>query len=133
MKLSRKRLALIVGTFIFALMAVEGLLRLQGSAQTDYGFGTSHLVAADSAGALFLVGLVGGVVLGIAIFFSYLVWRERRLAEEPNDLDLLLKEIAEEEKRNALFVDENSFREERSESRDPWERSADWWKGSDEE
>ena len=133
MKLSRKRLALIVGTFILALMAVEGLIRLQGSALSEYGFGTSPLVAADSAAALFLVGLIAGVVLGIAIFFSYLVWRERRLAEEPNDLDVLPEEIAAEEKRNALFVDENSLREDRSESRDPWERSADWWKGSDED
>ena len=95
--------------------------------------GTSQWVAADSAMALFLVGLVAGIVLGIAVFFSYIVWREKNLTEEPDDLDALLDEIANEEaedEENPLFV-EDSTSEEPIESLDPWERPADWWKGEE--
>lgn len=132
MKLSWNRLALIFGAFILALMAIDGLIRMNQSAMADFGVGESTLVAADSAAALFLVGLIVGVVLGIAIFFGYLVWREKKYAEEPDQLDLLLEEIAADEKRNALYVDDKAT-EERTESLDPWERGADWWKTSDED
>ena len=132
MKLSWNRLALIFGAFILALMAIDGLIRMNQSAMADFGVGESTLVAADSAAALFLVGLIVGVVLGIAIFFCYLVWREKKYAEEPDQLDLLLEEIAADEKRNALYVDDKAT-EERTESLDPWERGADWWKTSDED
>ena len=68
------------------------------------------------------------MVLGIAIFFGYLVWREKQYAEETDELDALLEEIArEEEFENPLFVEE-SQNEETAESLDPWERPADWWK-----
>ncbi len=131
MKSSRNRLALLVGAFILALMAIDGLIRLQRTASSEYGVGESTLVVADSAAAFFLVGLIGGVVLGIAIFFGYLMWREKKYAEEPDELDLLLEEMAEDEKRNALFVEDNSSSEDRTESLDPWERESDWWKSAD--
>jgi hypothetical protein len=133
MKLSWNRLALIFGAFILALMVVDGLIRMNQSVMSDFGVGESTLVAADSAAALFLVGLIAGVLLGIAIFFAYLIWREKKYAEEPDQLDLLLEEIAADEKRNALYVDDNAAPEERAESLDPWERGADWWKTADEE
>jgi predicted negative regulator of RcsB-dependent stress response len=80
--------------------------------------------------ALFLVGLVAGMVVGIGIFFGYLVWREKKYAEEPDEVAALLEEIAREEAalENPLYVEENQQREEHSESMDPWERPADWWK-----
>ncbi len=133
MNLSWNRLALVVGAFVLALMAIDGLVRMNDSAMADFGFGQGPQVEADSAAALFLVGLIAGVVLGIAIFFAYLVWREKKFANEPDQLDALLEEIAEEEKQNALFVDENSFSDDRGESFEPWERSADWWKSADED
>lgn len=133
MKSSRNRLTLLFGGFILALMAIDGLLRLQRSASSQYGFGESTLVVADSAAALFLVGLIAGVVLGIVIFFRYLIWREKKYAEEPDQLDLLLEEIADDEKRNALFVEDNYSSDDRGESLDPWERGADWWKSSDDD
>jgi len=133
MKLPWNRLALTVGAFVLALMAIDGLVRMNNSAMSDFGFGQGTQVAADSAGALFLVGLIAGVVLGISIFFGYLVWREKKYAEQPDHLEILLEEIAAEEKRNALYVDDSSSHDDRGESLDPWERSADWWKGSDED
>lgn len=133
MKSSRNRLALLFGAFILALMAIDGLIRLQRSASSQYGFGESTLVVADSAAALFLMGLIVGVVLGIAVFFGYLMWREKKYAEEPDSVDLLLEEIAEDEKRNALFVEDNFSSDDRSESLDPWERGSDWWKSADDD
>ena len=133
MKLPWNRLALIIGAFVLALMAIDGLVSMNNSAMSNFGFGQSTLVTADSATALFLVGLIAGVVLGIAIFFGYLVWREKKFAEVPDHLEILLEEIAAEEKRNVLYVDDNSSHDERGESHDPWERSADWWKNSDED
>ena len=132
MKLSWNRLALIVGAFILALTAVDGLVKLQGQAMEDYGSGQGPLVAADSAAALFLVGLTVGVVLGIGFFFGYLVLRERRCAEETDEIDQLLEEVASEQRREDRRS-EQSFGEEKAETLDPWEKPADWWKGSGED
>ena len=133
MKFSISRLAFILGAFILGLIAIDGLVQLNREAYAGFGMGTSQWVAADSAMALFLVGLVAGIVLGIAVFFAYIVWREKNLTEEPDDLDALLDEIASEEaedEENPLFV-EDSTSEEPIESLDPWERPADWWKGEE--
>jgi len=132
MKLSWNRLALIVGAFVLALTAVDGLVKMQRSAMADFGVGQGPLVAADSAAALFLIGLVAGMILGIALFFGYLAWRERQCAGETDDLALLLEEIEAEERREALRVEDNAP-DDRAETLDPWERPADWWKQSDED
>ncbi len=124
---SWNRIALLIGAFVLGLMAIDGLIRMNEQAMADFGMGQSPLVAADSAAALFIVGLIAGVVLGIGIFFGYLVWREKRFAEEPDHLAELLQEIAAEEKGNALYVEEGGA-EERNETLEPWERPADWWK-----
>lgn len=115
-------------------MAVDGLVQLNRAAASEYGFGTSSWVTADSAMALFLVGLVAGMVLGIAIFFAYIVCREKKYAEEPDEVAMLLEELAREEQNeeNPLFVEDHKSREENSETLDPWERPADWWKQDDE-
>ncbi len=136
MNFSWNRLALIIGAFVLALVVVDGLVKMNASAMSDYGVGESPLVAADSAAALFLVGLVAGMVMGIGIFFGYLVWREKRYAEQPDEVALLLEEVAAEEKRNAFHRErdrEESYGEEHAETLDPWERPADWWKRADDE
>jgi len=133
MKLSWNRLALIIGAFVLALTAIDGLVKVNQQAMADFGSGQGPLVAADSATALFLVGLIAGVVIGIGLFFGYLVWREKRYAEQPDEVALLLEEVAAEEKRSAIHRDESYGGEERAESLDPWERPADWWKSSDED
>ncbi len=132
MKFRWNRLALIVGAFVLALTAVDGLVKMQGQAMEGFGTGQGPLVEADSAMALFLVGLAVGVVLGIALFFGYLMWRERRFAEEPDPVAQLIEEVAADQRRSALHREE-SYGEERAETLDPWERPADWWKRSDDD
>lgn len=134
MKHSLNRIFFLVGAFVLALVAIDGLIQLNNSALSEYGAGESELVKADSAAALFLVGLVAGMVLGIGIFFATIAWRSKKYAEEPDEIALLLEEIAREEEANALIVEENNSAEENNtESSDPWERSADWWKNADDE
>lgn len=132
MKSTANRLVLIVGAFVLALMAVDGLIQLNQSAMAEFGYGESIWVEADSAAALFLIGLVVGMVLGIGIFFGYIMWREKKIAEAPDDLDALLEEISQDaERANPLFVDDPAAGEEIPEPTDPWERPADWWKNGD--
>lgn len=134
MKFSWNRLALLTGAFVLALTAIDGLVRMQESVMADFGAGHGPLVAADSAMALFLVGLVAGMVLGIGLFFGYLVWRERRCAEQPDEVSLLLEEVAAEERRGAVYRErEEAYGDEKAETLDPWERPADWWKQPDED
>jgi len=135
MKSSANRLVFIVGAFILALMAIDGLIQLNRTALHEFGYGQSQWVAADSAMAVFLIGLIAGMVLGIGIFFGYLMWREKKYAEEPDELDALLEELAEtDDEGDPLFVeDHQSESEETAESLDPWERPADWWKQDDDE
>ena len=133
MKFSLNRLAFIIGAFVLALMAIDGLIQMNKSVLGSYGAGESTWVEANSAAALLLVGLIGGMLLGIGSFFAVLVWRQKKLIEEPDQVDILLEEIAREE-ANALFVEEKrSDDSNASESLDPWERTADWWKNADEE
>jgi hypothetical protein len=129
MKFTANRLVFILGAFILALMAIDALVRLNSSALSAYGFGESAWVNADSALALFLVGLVAGVVVGIGIFFGYIVWREKKYSEEQDEVAALLEEIAREEaaEANPLFAEDNLPMEETTETLDPWERPADWW------
>lgn len=136
MKSSWNRHALLVGAFVLALMMIDGITKMQDEVASDYGWGQGPLVAADSAVALLLVGLVVGMILGIVLFFGYLVWRERRCESQAQDeVALLLEEVAEEERRSrAIYADrEDSFTEESGETLDPWERPADWWRHSDED
>lgn len=132
MKSTANRLVFIIGAFILALMAVDGLIQLNQTAMAEFGLGSSAWVAADSAAALFLIGLVAGMVLGIGIFFGYLVWREKKYSEEEDQVADLLDELAREEaEENPLFVEETPM-EDHSDTLDPWERPADWWKHDEE-
>lgn len=135
MKSTANRLVLLVGAFILALMAIDGLLQLNQAALSEFGYGESTWVEADSAAALFLIGLVAGMVLGIGIFFGYIVYREKKYAEDPDEVQALLDEVAREqevEEENPLFTDEPGP-EEFAEPTDPWERPADWWKSPDQD
>ncbi len=132
MKFSLNRLAFIIGAFVLALMAIDGLIQMNKSVLNSYGAGESSWVEANSATAMLLVGLVAGMLLGIGSFFAVIVWRQKKNTEEPDQVDILLEELAREE-ANALFVDEKRRDESSSESLDPWERTADWWKNADED
>ena len=133
MKFPLNRLAFIIGAFVLALMAIDGLIQMNKSVLGSYGAGEGSWVEANSATALLLVGLVAGMLLGIGSFFAVIVWRQKKYTDEPDQVDILLEEIAQEE-ANALFVEEKRSDESSSnESLDPWERTADWWKNADEE
>lgn len=132
MKFSWNRLALGLGALVLFLTVMDGLAKMTTSAGAHFGFGTGPLVEADSALALFLVGLVIGVIGGIGLFFAFIMWRERQSRGEVDEVAVLLEEVAAEEKRNA-FHREESYSEERAETLDPWERPADWWKNADDE
>lgn len=125
------RVALIVGACFLALIAFDGIASL-GNA--DFGIGVSDRVDADSTLAIFLLGLVLGLVAGIGIFFTYIVLREKKFANDPSEVDALLDEIAAE-KQEALFLEDSSsnHEDEKAETLDPWERPSDWWKSSDED
>lgn len=94
-------------------------------------------VAADSAAAVFLVGLICGLLLGIGLFFGYLMLRERQENLQPDGMALLFEELnqlgADDfDDIDDYFGDEDAV-EEHADSIDPWERPADWWKGEDED
>lgn len=91
-------------------------------------------IAADSVLAMFLLGLAIGVPAGILLFFGYMVYRERKRAQDPSteDLDLVLDSL---NARGEFFVsasdpfgEAEQPHEEPIETLDPWEKPADWWK-----
>ena len=123
------------------IASVFGFLLL-GVLSVDASAGPAEGVAADSTLALFLLGLAIGVPAGIGLFFGYLILRERRQVEQPDDLDLLFDSLEAEDEdpwtapadtgfrfdRNGAFRDAE---EEPIETSEPWERPADWWRDSD--
>lgn len=123
-------LALIVGIILAGLLVVDGLPQWD---KLTFGMGVSSKVGADSTLAMFLVGMIVGMLSGIGLFFGYLMWREKKSIEQPDELDILFEELAREEEE-ALFVEDlNKASEEKAETLDPWERPSDWWKRSKEE
>ena len=123
------------------IASVIGLLLL-GALSADVSAGPAERVAADGALAMFLLGLAIGVPTGIGLFFGYLILRERRQVEQPDDLDLLLESLETEDENpwtapvdtGFSFDRDGAFRdaeEEPIETSEPWERPADWWRDSD--
>jgi len=94
-------------------------------------------VAADSAAAVFLVGLISGLLLGIGLFFGYLMLRERQENLQPDGMALLFEELnhlgADDFEDIDDYLGDEDAVEEHADSIDPWERPADWWKGEDDD
>lgn len=107
-------------------------------AHGSFGMRAPEGISPESAAAMFMVGLAVGVALGIAMFFGYLVWRERRETQQDRDLELLLNDLGENRHstRGGVWGRETADNRERYEQRgdiaeeclDPWERPADWWR-----
>ncbi len=96
-------------------------------------------MAADSALAIFLLGLAVGVPVGIGVFFGYLVLREKQETEHDRQMDELLASLSEDEEKeygpwNGDAKGDSSQRrldaEATEENREPWERPSDWWRES---
>ena len=107
-------------------------------AHGSFGLRAPEGISPESAAAMFMVGLAVGVALGIAMFFGYLMWRERRETQQDRDLELLLNDLGDNRQgaRNGVWGRETADNRERYEQRgeaseeriDPWERPADWWR-----
>lgn len=93
-------------------------------------------VMADSALAVFLLGLAVGVPTGIGLFFAYLMMRERRETEQDRQVEDLMASLEEGETPNSPWNGSASRRDFRQttdaesaeEQKDPWERPSDWWR-----
>jgi hypothetical protein len=119
-----------------ALLVVALLLCLDVTAALEerlLGETEQTFIAADSVFAMFLLGLALGVPAGILLFFCYMVYRERRRAQDlaAEDMDIVLDSL---NAKSDFFVSasdqfaEADQPEEPIETFDPWEKPADWWK-----
>lgn len=94
---------------------------------------------AESAGAMFMIGLVVGMVSGITLFFVHLRRREKRLARFSLD-DMMLDNWPPATDASSWSSPASTTSpwdsepgDEMIEKSDPWERSVDWWKNPDDQ
>lgn len=130
-----RRIAIILALGIAGLLAMD--LIGQSYPAASVSLPEISGVAADSAAAVFLVGLISGLLLGIGLFFGYLMLRERQENAQPDGMALLFEELNhlgtdDFDDIDDYFGDEEAV-EEHADSIDPWERPADWWKGEDDD
>ena len=118
-------MAVVLATSLGAQASETAGLQLQG----DIG------VPADSALAMFLIGLAVGVPAGIVLFFAYLMMRERSETEQDRELDSLLSTVSDREPGHGAWGQhdhrhQSPFEREGTaeEQLDPWERPSDWWR-----
>ena len=94
---------------------------------------------AESAAAMFMVGLVSGMVGGIGLFFIHLRRREKRLARFSLDEMMLDNWPPSSESPSwsppspTTSPWDSEPSDEMIEKSDPWERSVDWWKNPDDQ
>lgn len=129
-----RRIAIILAMGIAGLLAMD----LIGRSHPAVNVSLPEIgVAADSAAAVFLVGLISGLLIGIGLFFGYLILRERQENMQPDGMALLFEELNQLgtddfDDIDDYLGDEDAV-EEHADSIDPWERPADWWKGEDDD
>ncbi len=106
--------------------------------EVNQAFPTSATLA-ESAGALFMVGLIVGMVGGITLFFVHLRRREKRLARFSLD-EMMLENwppAADAPSWSSPSSTSSPWdpdpSDEMIEKSDPWERSVDWWKNPDDQ
>ena len=126
-------IAVIVGGFLIALICADLFVQVRG---TTFGHGVSSNVEAESTIPIFFIGLIVGVLSGIAMFFVFIVVRGRKQAVEDRELELLLDEVSRDDTSfdEAEWFSSNDtpeVREDNTHPLDPWERAADWWKSED--
>lgn len=83
-----------------------------------------------------MLGLIGGMVMGISMFFLHLRRREKRLARFRAD-DMMLDNWPPAPNPSSSAPSTSQWdpapSDEMIETSDPWERSVDWWKNPDEQ
>jgi hypothetical protein len=124
-----------------ALVVALGLFLMPQDASAEpysarLGLPAPASIAADSALAMFLIGLAVGVPAGIGFFFFYLIVREKRETAQDRELDALLGGVSERRQTDrGIWGQGHNTRtrdplehEGSEERREPWERPADWWR-----
>ena len=124
--LTWKNLAIAGGGALVALALIDTVVQ---SKSAGFGHGARSQIAGETIFAFLLVGIIVGMVLGIVLAFSYFMWKEKKLLENPDQLTLLLEELAKEE---VLFTEDSAFEaEDKEDALEPWERPTDWWKSEE--
>lgn len=126
-------IAVIFGGFLVALLSADFFMETQSQ---NFGNGVSTNVKEDSILAVSILCLIVGMLIGIGMFFVYLVVREKKQQTEQDELALLLDEVSRDD---TVFDAEDwlstsempEASEENTQALDPWERGADWWKNED--
>ncbi|MEM8956129.1 MAG: hypothetical protein AAGD22_18400 [Verrucomicrobiota bacterium] len=87
-----------------------------------YGLGTGQHSSAVDGLAIFLLGLIFGIVATVGA----IVWQQRRRnrKQPPADLDSLLDDTPS----TPLPPSQSRQNQAQEPPRDPWEKSDDWWK-----
>lgn len=80
--------------------------------------GAQHLSAADG----FVITMLAMMALSLSVVGLLFVCMRASAARRDREVDALLEEVAEEERREMQAVKETSKSDE------PWERDGDWWK-----
>jgi len=95
---------------------------------------------AENASAMFMVGLVVGMVSGITLFFVHLRRREKRLERFRFDETMLDSWPAPatdapswQSPSSTTSPWDPESNDEMIEKSDPWERSVDWWKNPEDQ
>ena len=126
-------IAVIFGGFLVALLSADFFMETQSQ---NFGNGVSTNVKEDSILAVSILWLIVGMLIGIGMFFVYLVVREKKQQTEQDELALLLDEVSRDD---TVFDAEDwlstsempEASEDNTQALDPWERGADWWKNEE--
>jgi len=126
-------IAVIFGGILVALLCADFFMETKNA---PFGNGVSTNVKEDSVLAVSILCLIIGMLIGIGMFFVYLVMRERKQNTEQDELALLLDEVSRDDTvfdaEDWLSANEMpEVREDNTQALDPWERGADWWKNEE--
>jgi len=125
--LSWKTIATYTGVLLIALALIDTAVHHWNG--VSFGRGVKSQPAGESALVFLMLGLIIGLLGGVILAFSYFMWKERQLAEKPDELEELLNELSKEE---ALFIEEHNTsafdNDDKNPDLEPWERPTDWWK-----
>ncbi len=100
---------------------------------STFGIGNADPTPASNGLAVFLLGLVAGIVAAVAAFFIYLHFRKAQRHRTDlgiEDLQSQLEKLDLEEPNPRSSSQESHQPQEQQPPRAPWEKPDDWWKGS---
>ncbi len=126
-----KKGTIALGGILLILMALDTVNQFRPGI---FGNGIDLHSASSSILALLLIGMIIGLIGGVAIAFGYFMWRERNVATQSDDVSQLLEELS---RGQAFFPNgKTSFEPDESKNAtgdelEPWEKPTDWWKSEE--